>query len=59
MPVPANMKARGKIPRCHIASPLTEAMFYLFIHILTFLDKARLHVLMAEAFDVEVSRPSC
>ncbi len=37
--VPANMKAE-KISRCHIASPLMVAVFYLFIHILMLLDEA-------------------
>lgn len=37
--MPANMKAE-KISRCHIASPLMVAMFYLFIHILMLLDEA-------------------
>ena len=45
MPVPANMKAgkkkkKKKKSRCHIAFPLREAMFYLFIHILMLLDEA-------------------
>lgn len=41
MSVPANMKAgKKKISRCHIASLLMVAMFYLFIHILMLLDEA-------------------
>lgn len=41
MSVLANMKAgKKKISRCHIASLLMVAMFYLFIHILMLLDEA-------------------
>lgn len=44
MPAPANMKAstekKKKNSRCHIASPLMVAMFYLFIRILMLLDEA-------------------
>lgn len=43
MPAPANMKAstkKNKNSRCHIASPLMVAMFYLFIRILMLLDDA-------------------
>lgn len=60
MPVPANMKAGGKkISRCHIASLLTEAVFYLFIHIWALLDMARLHFVIAGAFGAKVFRLSC
>lgn len=38
MSVPANMKEQKS--RCHTASPLMVAMFYLFIHILMLLDEA-------------------
>lgn len=43
MPAPANLKAstkKKKKSRCHIASPLMVAMFYLFIRILMLLDEA-------------------